>query len=85
MMTLFARRGRQLASAYEDRYHWRLLLSPAALLDFELVALFAIWSVHGRSLDEMMPQMGGRLPPMMMLPVTVAQTLSPRRRGLTRE
>lgn len=85
MMTLFARRGRQLASAYEDNYHWRLLLSPAALVDFDLVGLFAVWSAHGRSIGEMMPQMGERLPPMMMLPVTVAQSLGPRRRGLTED
>ena len=78
VMTLFARRGRQLASAYEDRYHWRLLLSPAALLDFDLVALFAIWWAHGRSPKKEMPDLGSSLPPMMFLPMEVAQILHPR-------
>lgn len=81
MMSVLARRGRQLASASEDRHHWRLLLSPAALLDFDLVALFAIWWAHGRSPRDMMPELGSELPPMMMLPVQVAQTLRPRRRS----
>jgi len=78
-MTLLTRRSRQLASAYEDHHHWRLLLSPAALLDFDLVALFAIWWAHGHSPRAEMPNPGPRQPPMLMLPVDVARGLSPRR------
>jgi hypothetical protein len=72
---LFSQRAQQLASASADEHHWRLLLSPAALLDFDLVALFSVWLAHGRSPRAMVPDLGDRLPPMTMLPMEVAETL----------
>lgn len=75
VLTIFAQRGRQLASAAADSHHWRLLLSPAALIDLDLVALFTVWWVHGRQPDAMVPNLGDRLPPMMMMPFDVARLL----------
>lgn len=79
MVTLFARRGRQLVSAFEDQHHWRLLLSPAALLDFDLIALFAIFWSNGHQPHDMIANMAAELPPMTMVPVKVAETLAPGR------
>jgi hypothetical protein len=75
ILTLFAQRGRQLASAAADSHHWRLLLSPAALLDFDMVALFAIWWAHDRQPESMVPNLGDRPLPMMTMPLEVARAL----------
>jgi hypothetical protein len=75
MTTLFTQRWRQLASAAADDHHWRLLLSPAALIDIDLVALFSVWRAHGREPEAMAPNLGERLPPMMMMPFRVARLL----------
>jgi hypothetical protein len=36
------RRSEQLDSAQKDRWHWKLLVNPADLIDFDLLALGTI-------------------------------------------
>jgi hypothetical protein len=40
LFTLLSWRRRGLRIAREDAYHWEATLDPAALIDFDLVALF---------------------------------------------
>ncbi len=39
LIALAVRRNELVAAAQADRFHWRLLLKPAELIDFDLLAL----------------------------------------------
>jgi hypothetical protein len=75
LRSLAHRRQELLSAARRDSFHWKALVRPAELIDFDLLALLLAGVRHGQASDAISAAFAGR-DPMTALPKVLAESLS---------
>lgn len=75
LFALAIRRDELVSAAQADRYHWRLLLKPAELIDFDLLALGITAIEAGGAARAMLFSTVGERGPAARLPFEIARDL----------